>query len=120
MSVLIIGNVDVSEYLSPSDIQVDFTNKYGESITTTEGREVAKIIGQDVTVSVKLNLVSDDILTNVKNAVIGKQDIKINADEIPDADYKITAFKQTLAYMTDIRYWDLNITLSCYISSDGL
>lgn len=120
MSTLIIGGVDVSEYLSPSDMQVDYANKYGDSITTDEGKEVAKIIGQEVTLSAKLNLVGDGVLGSIKSAVIGKQDIKISADGVPDGDYKVTAFKQTLAYQTDVRYWDINITLSCYVVSDGL
>lgn len=120
MSTLIIGNVDVSEFLSPSDLQIDYANKYGEGITTADGKDVAKIIGQEVTVSAKLNLVSDDILANVKAAVIGKQKIKLSADEIPNGEYKVTSFKHTLAYQTGVKYWDINITLSCYLSSDGL
>ena len=120
MSTLIIGGVDVSDYLSPSDMQVDYTNKYGESIPTAEGKEVSKIIGQEITLSAKLNLVGDGVLNSVKSAVIGKQDIKIAADGVPDGDYKITSFKQTLAYQTDVRYWDINLTLSCYMVSDGL
>lgn len=120
MSTLIIGGVDVSDYISPSDMQVDYANKYGDSITTDEGKEVAKIIGQEITLSVKLNLVGDGVLNAVKTAAIGKQDITVQAFGVPEGDYKITAFKQTLAYQTNVRYWDINITLSCYIVSDGL
>ena len=120
MSTLIIGDIDVSDYLSPSDMQVDYSNKYGESITTNEGREVAKIIGQEITVSTKINLVGDAVLSAVKSAVIGKQNVQLVAYGVPEGDYKITAFKQTLAYQTDVRYWDINITLSCYKVSDGL
>lgn len=120
MSTLIIGGVDVSDYISPSDMQVDYTNKYGDSITTDEGKEVAKIIGQEITLSVKLNLVGDGVLSNIKSAVIGKQGIIVQAVGVPDGDYKITSFKQTLAYQTNVRYWDINITLSCYLVSDGL
>ena len=120
MSTLIIGNVDVSEYLSPSDMQVDYANKYGEVITTAEGKEVAKIIGQEITLTAKLNLVSDGVLNSVKTAAIGKQNIIINAEGVPNGEYKISAFKQTLAYQTDVRYWDINISFSCYIVSDGL
>lgn len=120
MSTLIIGSIDVSDYLSPSDMQVDYANKYGDSVTTDEGKEVSKIIGQEITLSVKLNLVGDGVLDSIKSAAIGKQDIKIQAVGVPDGDYKITSFKQTLAYQTNVRYWDINITLSCYIVSDGL
>jgi len=97
LNTLKIGGIDVSEYLSPSEMQVDYANKYGDGITTDEGKEVAKIIGQEITLSVKLNLIVDDLLDSIKTAVIGKQDIKINAVDVPDGDYKITAFKQTLA-----------------------
>lgn len=120
MNTLIIGGVDVSEYLSPSDMQVDYANKYGESIATTEGKEVAKIIGQEITLSAKLNLVGDELLKTIKTATIGKRNVKIDVEGLPNGEYEIKSFKQTLAYQTDVRYWDINITLSCYIVSDGL
>lgn len=120
MSTLIIGGVDVSEYISPSDMQVDYANKYGESITTAEGKEISKIIGQEITISTKLNLVGDELLQNIKDATIGKRNVQINVEGVPNGEYEIKSFKQTLAYQTDVRYWDINITLSCYIVSDGL
>lgn len=121
MSVLILGGEDVSKFLPPSGLNVDYANKYSGEFTTAEGKEVKKIIGQTVTVTAELKMVDDESLQKLKTAIGTGVKYAVSGDEIPSSsDYGTVSFKQTLAYKTTVNFWDVSVTVSCYIVSDGL
>lgn len=122
--ILKIGQTDVSEYIEPSGLSVAYAPKFGESVTMADGTEKKAILGQTVTVNVPLKKVGDTVLADVRSAVVTAGDIAISCDGVPTFEgvaYKITSFKQTLAYKVgNVNLWDLDVSVSCYVVSDGL
>lgn len=120
MSILVIGNLDLSEYCEKGDFSVNQSAVYSGGFPGLNGSVNKTLLGYKYSISAGLNDIPDDVKKAIQRACKGEK-VSITFDDVT-ADFNAPDVVCKTQYETTggVMMWSVNISSVCDLAPSGL